>query len=77
MESQPQNPEFRMNPENFHPCSSQFSRQHSYFKQDFQDGILMQHNSKIQSPHQELNPRPLAYKASGLSMTIQRVLVFG
>ena len=21
MESQPQNPEFRMNPENFHPCS--------------------------------------------------------
>ena len=22
MESQPQNPEFRNNPENFHPCSS-------------------------------------------------------
>ena len=22
MESQPQNPEFRINPENFHPCSS-------------------------------------------------------
>ena len=21
MESQPQNPEFRINPENFHPCS--------------------------------------------------------
>ena len=22
MESQPQNPEFRINPENFHPCST-------------------------------------------------------
>ena len=22
MESQPQNPEFRINPENFHPCTS-------------------------------------------------------
>ena len=25
MESQPQNPEFRINPENFHPCSSHIS----------------------------------------------------
>ena len=24
MESQPQNPEFRINPENFHPCSYEF-----------------------------------------------------
>ena len=24
MESQPQNPEFRNNPENFHPCKSHF-----------------------------------------------------
>ena len=24
MESQPQNPEFRNNPENFHPCNSPF-----------------------------------------------------
>ena len=24
MESQPQNPEFRNNPENFHPCNQQF-----------------------------------------------------
>ena len=24
MESQPQNPEFRINPENFHPCMLQF-----------------------------------------------------
>ena len=23
MESQPQNPEFRINPENFHPCDAQ------------------------------------------------------
>ena len=25
MESQPQNPEFRINPENFHPCRSSFT----------------------------------------------------
>ena len=25
MESQPQNPEFRNNPENFHPCGSKFN----------------------------------------------------
>ena len=24
MESQPQNPEFRINPENFHPCKKAF-----------------------------------------------------
>ena len=24
MESQPQNPEFRINPENFHPCRNSF-----------------------------------------------------
>ena len=24
MESQPQNPEFRNNPENFHPCMSEY-----------------------------------------------------
>ena len=24
MESQPQNPEFRINPENFHPCRGQY-----------------------------------------------------
>ena len=28
MESQPQNPEFRINPENFHPCITSF---YSYF----------------------------------------------
>ena len=26
MESQPQNPEFRNNPENFHPCKFQFNQ---------------------------------------------------
>ena len=26
MESQPQNPEFRINPENFHPCISSVER---------------------------------------------------
>ena len=26
MESQPQNPEFRINPENFHPCSKKIVR---------------------------------------------------
>ena len=26
MESQPQNPEFRNNPENFHPCTIGFNR---------------------------------------------------
>ena len=26
MESQPQNPEFRLNPENFHTCIDQFSQ---------------------------------------------------
>ena len=26
MESQPQNPEFRINPENFHPCIYLFKR---------------------------------------------------
>ena len=25
MESQPQNPEFRINPENFHPCADTFA----------------------------------------------------
>ena len=25
MESQPQNPEFRINPENFHPCGLHYS----------------------------------------------------
>ena len=28
MESQPQNPEFRINPENFHPCSSKDIRRY-------------------------------------------------
>ena len=28
MESQPQNPEFRINPENFHPCGHDFSDPH-------------------------------------------------
>ena len=33
MESQPQNPEFRTNPENFHPCM--FSKKgHSWIEQD-------------------------------------------
>ena len=26
MESQPQNPEFRSNPENFHPCEAEYLR---------------------------------------------------
>ena len=29
MESQPQNPEFKINPENFHPCFVYVSRKHS------------------------------------------------
>ena len=32
MESQPQNPEFRINPENFHPCKC-----FSWPKRDFQN----------------------------------------
>ena len=28
MESQPQNPEFRNNPENFHPCFNQVAKLH-------------------------------------------------
>ena len=28
MESQPQNPEFRNNPENFHPCKSNLKKNH-------------------------------------------------
>ena len=31
MESQPQNPEFRINPENFHPCGSKFNSVMSLF----------------------------------------------
>ena len=30
MESQPQNPEFRNNPENFHPCNLEYGIHHSY-----------------------------------------------
>ena len=30
MESQPQNPEFRYNPENFHPCSYSVRNKRSY-----------------------------------------------
>ena len=29
MESQPQNPEFRINPENFHPCCVQLFKKNS------------------------------------------------
>ena len=29
MESQPQNPEFRINPENFHPCMTTIARVYS------------------------------------------------
>ena len=29
MESQPQNPEFRINPENFHPCDTEGDNQNS------------------------------------------------
>ena len=29
MESQPQNPEFRNNPENFHPCKLKHGKQHA------------------------------------------------
>ena len=32
MESQPQNPEFRNNPENFHPCESKFNPVLSFFE---------------------------------------------
>ena len=34
MESRPQNPEFRINPENFHPCIIRISR---YFYQRVED----------------------------------------
>ena len=30
MESQPQNPEIRINPENFHPCFSDLCNNHAY-----------------------------------------------
>ena len=42
MESQPQNPEFRNNPENFHPCISQrrvFSRQGPAQCQDYKQSF--------------------------------------
>ena len=29
MESQPQNPEFKINPENFHPCTMDKEQEHS------------------------------------------------
>ena len=37
MESQPQNPEFRINPENFHPCIQKTVVPYSYVS--FQGGV--------------------------------------
>ena len=44
MESQPQNPEFRNNPENFHPCLSLL----------FQCGVVRQNNDIAITHHLEL-----------------------
>ena len=41
MESQPQNPEFRNNPENFHPCS------HVVVPKCFYHGILQRNYRKM------------------------------
>ena len=44
MESQPQNPEFRINPENFHPCYYTFQRVNNKGADqtvDAQDGLLV------------------------------------
>ena len=41
MESQPQNPEFRINPENFHPCTQlSYGARISQPKNDCLAGIL-------------------------------------
>ena len=45
MESQPQNPEFRINPENFHQCSTylQLRQEHQDSGVLFLDSILLLH----------------------------------
>ena len=44
MESQPQNPEFRINPENFHPCNTDLEIKLSCCgSQIFYHGILEDH----------------------------------
>ena len=43
MESQPQNPEFRINPENFHPCRhSTLTRYSMVLLRSLQDNIVSQ-----------------------------------
>ena len=43
MESQPQNPEFRINPENFHPCITVFINPEEY------EHILYHTSLKVQN----------------------------
>ena len=47
MESQPQNPEFRNNPENFHPCTCQLVPYAGYwldYEKPVHSFMLMPHN---------------------------------
>ena len=45
MESQPQNPEFRINPENFHPCPYEHELSFLPMAYESQHGIYTQVNS--------------------------------
>ena len=47
MESQPQNPEFRNNPKNFHPCFYPVNLQHASFKHIFSIRV----ESSVDSDH--------------------------
>ena len=51
MESQPQNPEFRNNPENFHPCI------HSIFRSYLSDGSPKDSSTGQGSPRRHLKER--------------------
>ena len=50
MENQPQNPEFRINPENFHPCVH-VSREHWLLKLTYHSEFLSLLHTDQSTPH--------------------------